>query len=54
MLDGLIARGFSGAIRALTGARALWEGCSPSVERRVYYGNHCSHGDAVYRQENAY
>lgn len=47
MLDGLIARGFSGAIRALTGARALWDGCTPSGERRVYFGNHCSHGDFV-------
>lgn len=47
MFDGLIARGFSGAIRALTGARALWEGCAPSAERRVYFGNHASHGDFV-------
>lgn len=47
MLDRLIARGFSAAIHALTGARALWEGCSPSVERRVYFGNHASHGDFV-------
>ena len=47
MFDSLIARGFSAAIRVLTGARALWEGCSPSAERRVYYGNHASHGDFV-------
>lgn len=47
MLQGLIARGFSGAIRALTGARAMWEGCTPSAERRVYFGNHASHGDFV-------
>ena len=38
MVNGLIARGFSGAIRALTGARALWEGCGPSADRRVYFG----------------
>ncbi|MFB5205452.1 hypothetical protein ABGA94_05760, partial [Stenotrophomonas sp. 3diitr2024] len=31
----------------LTGARALWIGCAPSSERRVYYGNHASHGDFV-------
>jgi len=47
MLERLIARGFSAAIFALTGARALWRGCEPSSERRVYYGNHASHGDFV-------
>lgn len=47
MFDALLARGFSGAIRTLTGARALWDGCMPSAEHRVYYGNHASHGDFV-------
>lgn len=47
MIRNLVARGFSGAIHALTGARALWRGCEPSAERRVYYGNHASHGDFV-------
>lgn len=47
MIDALLARGFSGAIRGLTGARALWEGCTPSDQRRVYFGNHASHGDFV-------
>ncbi|QCO66889.1 1-acyl-sn-glycerol-3-phosphate acyltransferase [Luteimonas yindakuii] len=47
MLDALIARGFSGAIRTLTGARALWQGSIPSAGHRVYYGNHASHGDFV-------
>ncbi|MCD9032068.1 1-acyl-sn-glycerol-3-phosphate acyltransferase [Luteimonas sp. Y-2-2-4F] len=47
MFEALVARGFSGAIRVLTGARALWDGCAPSAERRVYYGNHASHGDFV-------
>ncbi len=47
MIDRLLARGFSAAIRLLTGARALWLGCSPSAERRVYFGNHASHGDFV-------
>lgn len=47
MIARLVARGFSAAIRALTGARALWVGCTPSSERRVYYGNHASHGDFV-------
>lgn len=47
MLADLVARGCSGAIRTLTGARALWQGCAPSSEHRVYYGNHASHGDFV-------
>lgn len=47
MFDALLARGFSAAIRVLTGARALWDGCAPSADRRVYYGNHASHGDFV-------
>lgn len=47
MLDDILARGFRGAIRALTGARALWDGCEPSAQRRVYIGNHASHGDFV-------
>ena len=47
MLEGLIARGISFTIRALTGARGLWQGCAPSDDLRVYYGNHASHGDFV-------
>ena len=47
MLAELIARACSGAIHVVTGARALWIGCAPSSERRVYYGNHASHGDFV-------
>jgi 1-acyl-sn-glycerol-3-phosphate acyltransferase len=47
MFDRLIARGFSAAIRLLTGARALWPGGLPTAARRVYYGNHASHGDFV-------
>jgi 1-acyl-sn-glycerol-3-phosphate acyltransferase len=47
MLEGLIARSISFAIRALTGARGLWRGCAPTDALRVYYGNHASHGDFV-------
>lgn len=47
MIDRLLARGFSAAIRVITGARALWLGCAPSAEHRVYFGNHASHGDFV-------
>lgn len=46
VLAGLVAGGFRFAIRALTGARAIWH-CSPSAHGRVYYGNHVSHGDFV-------
>lgn len=44
MFADLIARGCSFAIRALTGARALWQGCAPSSDHRVYYGNHAATG----------
>ena len=47
MFERLMARGFSFAIRALTGARGLWRGCTPADGLRVYYGNHASHGDFV-------
>ncbi len=46
MLARLLADGFSFAIHAITGARAIWH-CRPSAERRVYFGNHVSHGDFV-------
>lgn len=47
MIEGVVARLLSGTIRVLTGARALWDGAEPSADRRVYYGNHASHGDFV-------
>lgn len=47
MIGELIARCFSLAIHAITGSRALWLGCTPSAEHRVYFGNHSSHGDFV-------
>ena len=33
--------------RLVTGARALWLGCSPSPVQRLYFANHSSHGDFV-------
>ncbi|MBA4031297.1 MAG: 1-acyl-sn-glycerol-3-phosphate acyltransferase [Planctomyces sp.] len=33
-------------LRVLTGLRAEWRGCLPSVEPRVYFANHTSHLDA--------
>lgn len=47
MLEALISRLITGSARALTGARALWQGCAPEPVQRVYYGNHSSHIDFV-------
>ncbi|NNJ16123.1 1-acyl-sn-glycerol-3-phosphate acyltransferase [Pseudomonas putida CSV86] len=33
--------------RLVTGARALWLGCSPLPIQRLYFANHSSHGDFV-------
>jgi 1-acyl-sn-glycerol-3-phosphate acyltransferase len=41
------AKAICGFARLLTGARALWKGCAPTAEQRIYYGNHTSHGDFV-------
>lgn len=46
MLARALAAAFRFALRAVTGARAIWR-CQPAAERRVYYGNHASHGDFV-------
>lgn len=46
MLESLVARSLRGFIRFLTGARVLRE-ATPGSTRRVYYGNHSSHGDFV-------
>ncbi|KGQ18237.1 1-acyl-sn-glycerol-3-phosphate acyltransferase [Lysobacter dokdonensis DS-58] len=46
MFAGMLAAGFRFAIRAITGARAIWR-APPSRELCVYYGNHSSHGDFV-------
>lgn len=46
MLEPLVARSLTGFIRLLTGSRVFWsEKLAPG--RRVYYGNHSSHGDFV-------
>jgi 1-acyl-sn-glycerol-3-phosphate acyltransferase len=47
MFERVVAGGLRFAVRALTGARALWRDSGPSAELRVYYGNHASHGDFV-------
>jgi 1-acyl-sn-glycerol-3-phosphate acyltransferase len=47
MLEPIVSRSLTGFIQLLTGARALWRGCEPARGRRVYFGNHTSHGDFV-------
>jgi 1-acyl-sn-glycerol-3-phosphate acyltransferase len=36
-----------GLVRLLTGVRARWIGCEPSVAQRIYFANHTSNLDAV-------
>lgn len=47
MLEHLSAALITGTARAITGARALWRGCAPAPQRRVYFANHASHIDFV-------
>lgn len=47
MLAALTAFAITSAARLLTGARALWLGCTPQPVQRLYYANHSSHGDFV-------
>lgn len=47
MLASLIAFVITSAARLLTGARALWLGCTAQPVQRLYYANHSSHGDFV-------
>lgn len=46
MLEPLVARALTGFIHLLTGSRALFSE-PPILGRRVYFGNHSSHGDFV-------
>lgn len=47
MLASLVAFAITSAARLLTGARALWLGCTAQPVQRLYYANHSSHGDFV-------
>ena len=47
MLAALTAFGITSVARLITGARALWLGCTPQPVQRLYYANHSSHGDFV-------
>lgn len=37
----------AGLARGITGVRPIWQGCSPSDRQRIYFANHCSHGDFI-------
>ncbi|HDS1735708.1 MULTISPECIES: lysophospholipid acyltransferase family protein [Pseudomonas] len=47
MLAALTAFVITSAARLITGARALWLGCTPQPVQRLYFANHSSHGDFV-------
>jgi 1-acyl-sn-glycerol-3-phosphate acyltransferase len=47
MIERLAAALITGFARLVTGVLARWIGCGPSVEQRIYYANHSSHGDFV-------
>lgn len=47
MLEPLVARLITRTARSITGARSLWQGCSPHPRQRIYFANHSSHGDFV-------
>ncbi|NIF26148.1 1-acyl-sn-glycerol-3-phosphate acyltransferase [Pantoea sp. Tr-811] len=47
MLAPLTAFVITSAARLITGARALWLGCTPQPVQRLYFANHSSHGDFV-------
>ncbi|MFG0685612.1 lysophospholipid acyltransferase family protein [Pseudomonas sp. WSY_20] len=47
MLANFTAYLITSAARLITGARALWLGCTPLPVQRLYFANHSSHGDFV-------
>lgn len=46
-LAALAARFITGFAWLVTGVRARWLGCGPAAVQRIYFANHCSHGDFV-------
>jgi 1-acyl-sn-glycerol-3-phosphate acyltransferase len=46
-IESILASAICGFARAITGARARWQGCAPVAGPRVYYANHASHADFV-------
>jgi 1-acyl-sn-glycerol-3-phosphate acyltransferase len=47
VIEALCALCVTAFARVVTGVRAEWRGCRPQAHRRVYFANHCSHGDFV-------
>src|SRR3954451_18079455 len=47
MAAALTARAIVAFARIVTGVKGNWVGCKPASRRRIYYGNHASHGDFV-------
>jgi len=46
-IEPILAGAICSFARAITGARARWQGCAPIAGPRVYYANHASHADFV-------
>lgn len=47
VVETLLASSIASFARVVTGVRADWRGCRPEPRPRVYFANHCSHGDFV-------
>lgn len=47
LLAELCANGIIVFARFVTAVRAIWAGSEPNDQQRVYFANHCSHGDFV-------
>lgn len=43
----LVGSALCGVAKLITGARAIWRGCTPEARQRVYFANHRSHADFV-------
>lgn len=41
------AMALAGLARGITGVRPIWQGSAPSDRQRIYFANHCSHGDFI-------
>lgn len=47
VLAALVANAIVVFARFVTAVQAKWEGCEPRAIQRIYFANHCSHGDFV-------
>lgn len=47
LLADLFGHAVTAFARVVTGVRANWVGCTPTLDTRVYFANHASHGDFV-------